>query len=571
MARRRWRRAAPAAPGGAGAGASSAPPAPAPVVLVDLLALASHPVVGPPLRRKDRALFKAADAGRDGALDTAEFCLLLAAAEAIAPQSLPAGDDASGVVLPPPATPEHAAAVRELVDAYHHVGKRQPNGDTPLHVWARDGDARAIRDALAEHVWVDAVNASGETALRCGCVGGGKNPAVWRCSCAAAAPQDVAAVGGLLWGTPRDYAERSERRRKGGGARAGRRRQTEHSPRGGGGRAGRPRRGTCGSGAIRARWRRCPRATRAWARVARWRRRAACCALERPALGDKLRAAASSGPVMHLHVSDRSLGDAGARALADALKSGAVPQLRMLDVRSSSVGVAGARTLADALMSGAVPQLQTLDVGHSSLGEAGARALADALKSRAVPQLQTLDACHSNIGEAGVRALADALASRAVPRLQSLYVSNNSIGDAGARALADALASRAVPQLQTLSVGDNRIGEAGARALARHSIPAPCRSCRCWTCTATASARPARAPSRTRSSPAPCRSCGSCSCTTTMLARPARAPSRMRWIQAPWRSCSTCTWAPTASARPARAPSRTRSSLRSCRSCRRWT
>jgi len=154
----------------------------------------------------------------------------------------------------------------------------------------------------------------------------------------------------------------------------------------------------------------------------------------------------------------RPLGEAGAAALAEALKQKAVPGLQTLGVAANRIGKAGAAALAGAMAS--VPRLQTLDVARNGIGAAGAAALAGALAG--VPGLQTLKVRNNGIGDAGAAALAGALAG--VPGLQTLYVGGNGIGDAGAAALAGALAG--VPGLQTLAVGANDIGDAGAKALA---------------------------------------------------------------------------------------------------------
>ena len=83
--------------------------------------------------------------------------------------------------------------------------------------------------------------------------------------------------------------------------------------------------------------------------------------------------------------------------------------------------------------------MTTLDVSNNNIGNDGATAIADALKS---PNciLTTLDVSNNNIGNDGATAIADALKS---PNciLTTLDVSNNNIGNDGATAIADALKS----------------------------------------------------------------------------------------------------------------------------------
>ena len=196
------------------------------------------------------------------------------------------------------------------------------------------------------------------------------------------------------------------------------------------------------------------------------------------------------------------IGDAGARALAEALPK---TRLTSINLRQNLIGNAGACALAEALpktqlkefmlshayiekldqdhwkhlpresfdmaatsaFAEVLPQTQLtlLDLRWNGIGAAGARALAKAL-----PKTQLTELClHLNpIGDAGACALAEALPKTQIRNLQ-LHVT--SLGDAGARCLAEAL-----PKTQLLteiglhgnSIGDwhGSIGDAGARALA---------------------------------------------------------------------------------------------------------
>ncbi|KAJ3335265.1 hypothetical protein HDU93_005986, partial [Gonapodya sp. JEL0774] len=76
-----------------------------------------------------------------------------------------------------------------------------------------------------------------------------------------------------------------------------------------------------------------------------------------------------------------------------------------------------------------------LDLSWKSIGDAGARAIAHALKNNSA--VRTLTLMGNSIGEAGASALAEALKTNST--LTSLNLSYNSIGGAGARALAEAL------------------------------------------------------------------------------------------------------------------------------------
>jgi len=77
------------------------------------------------------------------------------------------------------------------------------------------------------------------------------------------------------------------------------------------------------------------------------------------------------------------------------------PQLTTLDLSSNVIGEAGARAVAEALRH--VPQLSVLNLSNNTIGDAGARAVAEALYH--VPQLRTLNLI-GDAGKAAVRAAA---------------------------------------------------------------------------------------------------------------------------------------------------------------------
>ena len=73
----------------------------------------------------------------------------------------------------------------------------------------------------------------------------------------------------------------------------------------------------------------------------------------------------------------------------------------------------------------------------TDIGDSGASALSDSLKSNST--LTTLDLMENEIGSSGARALSDSLKSNST--LTALYLYNNEIGDEGAGALSDSLKS----------------------------------------------------------------------------------------------------------------------------------
>ncbi|CAM9682083.1 unnamed protein product [Ectocarpus sp. 4 AP-2014] len=147
------------------------------------------------------------------------------------------------------------------------------------------------------------------------------------------------------------------------------------------------------------------------------------------------------------------LGDAGAKALASALKKDG--SLQVLDLTRCKIGDDGARCLANALRSNSC--LRELRLGYNDISADGAVALASLLHAGS-SALECLELQGNHVGDAGAVALADGLvgrnkrggrrrggaakqgnSSRRGPGLRSLNLAGNGIGCAGGGALAKAL------------------------------------------------------------------------------------------------------------------------------------
>ena len=82
-----------------------------------------------------------------------------------------------------------------------------------------------------------------------------------------------------------------------------------------------------------------------------------------------------------------------------------------------------------------------LGLRNDNIGDAGAVALADKLKTTTAP-LKKLSLGENNIGDTGSAAIANALAANtALTELYTLTLSTNNIGDTGAAAIGEALAT----------------------------------------------------------------------------------------------------------------------------------
>jgi hypothetical protein len=192
----------------------------------------------------------------------------------------------------------------------------------------------------------------------------------------------------------------------------------------------------------------------------------------------------ADGKIRALRMETCGVGEAGARALGDALASRRCA-LTALDLSRNFLGAGGAAALAEGLAFGAAAgaaRLATLRLGHNAFGCAGASALAACAKtSDALERLERLDLQSNGMGPEGIAFLArGVLSARGAPRLRELRLQGNPMGAAGARALARA--SLALPDgdegealspafathgsLRVLGLGSAKLGVVGAAAVA---------------------------------------------------------------------------------------------------------
>ncbi|KAL0250971.1 hypothetical protein GEMRC1_000185 [Eukaryota sp. GEM-RC1] len=189
-------------------------------------------------------------------------------------------------------------------------------------------------------------------------------------------------------------------------------------------------------------------------------------------------------PITSMSLNGNSIGDEGARVLAEALKVNTT--LTNIDLGENSIGNEGAKALADALTVNTT--VRRIELWNNDFGNEGAIALADALRVNTVLASLELDGLH--IGDQGAIVLADVLkvnsgltflnlgynpigvgvvrvlaeALKVNTTLTRFDLSGRSIGDEGAAALADAL--RVNSSVTNISLAYNGIGVEGVRLLA---------------------------------------------------------------------------------------------------------
>lgn len=158
----------------------------------------------------------------------------------------------------------------------------------------------------------------------------------------------------------------------------------------------------------------------------------------------------STEPITRLTITDPSAGE-----MATLAENGSFARVLRLTVRGS-LGDEGARTLADALAERRAP-LTSLNVGGAGIGAEGVVALVAALKG-----CRSLALTSNALGDEGLAAIAKA---KTLSGLETLFLTDNDLTDAGVEALA---ASTGLGALVRLSLARNEeVTREGLGAIAK--------------------------------------------------------------------------------------------------------
>ncbi|MFE4453582.1 gala protein [Streptomyces sp. NPDC056796] len=174
-------------------------------------------------------------------------------------------------------------------------------------------------------------------------------------------------------------------------------------------------------------------------------------------------ALARSPHAEHVLLGTNSLGDEGARAVADALRGGG-HGLRTVYLGCNRIGAEGAAALSGALAGDGT--VRALWLKRNPLGDAGVRALLPMLARTTV--LRTLDLVNCGITAAGLKSLLSVLPGREQP-VERLFLGGNGLGPETAPLLAALVRDAGVRELYLPA---NHLGDAGARVLAAAADPA---------------------------------------------------------------------------------------------------
>ncbi|MFF9350098.1 gala protein [Streptomyces sp. NPDC014734] len=172
---------------------------------------------------------------------------------------------------------------------------------------------------------------------------------------------------------------------------------------------------------------------------------------------------ARSPHAAHVLLGTNSLGDEGARAVADALAPGD-HGLRTVYLGCNRIGPEGAAALATALAGD--DTVRGLWLKRNPVTDAGVRALVPMLRRNTA--LRTLDLVNTGLTTDGLGALLAVLAERPRP-VERLFLGGNGLGADAAPLLAALIRDAGVRELYLPS---NHLGDAGAAVLATVADPA---------------------------------------------------------------------------------------------------
>jgi len=165
----------------------------------------------------------------------------------------------------------------------------------------------------------------------------------------------------------------------------------------------------------------------------------------------------------------RLLDDGHFLILADHLAAGKYKHITYLNMGSNYVTAYGFAACMNAVKSGALPNLEQLAISENSLGDHGAIALAEAL--HAMPKLVLLEANKCDFGDNGGAVIWAALARGNNRGMESIYLKDQQMADESYEQMCIAYAhgeEGALPKLKHLQLGGNKLSDEGCLVMANH-------------------------------------------------------------------------------------------------------
>ena len=121
-----------------------------------------------------------------------------------------------------------------------------------------------------------------------------------------------------------------------------------------------------------------------------------------------------------------------------AVASGALANLKMLNLSGTLIGDLGMSSLSEALAKGSMANLKELNLFDNQIGDLGMSSLSEALAKGSMANLKLLGLGSNQIGDLGMSSLSAALAKGSLAPGAMVFLSNNNATDAGKEAVRDA-------------------------------------------------------------------------------------------------------------------------------------
>ena len=160
-----------------------------------------------------------------------------------------------------------------------------------------------------------------------------------------------------------------------------------------------------------------------------------------------------------LNLEGNQLGDEGWGAIFSGICGHKDSKIMSMDVSSESIGPAGGKLIAEALRTSVASALTELNIAGNSIKDEGITAICNAVQGN---KLTKLNVAGNNISQVGATAVAAMVA--VTGGLTALDLSQNRLEDEGLSAVCEAIQSN--KELASLNFGTNDIGPVGGIAVA---------------------------------------------------------------------------------------------------------
>eukprot|EP00316_Scyphosphaera_apsteinii_P021209 CAMPEP_0119298650 /NCGR_PEP_ID=MMETSP1333-20130426/814_1 /TAXON_ID=418940 /ORGANISM="Scyphosphaera apsteinii, Strain RCC1455" /LENGTH=361 /DNA_ID=CAMNT_0007299817 /DNA_START=76 /DNA_END=1161 /DNA_ORIENTATION=+ len=180
----------------------------------------------------------------------------------------------------------------------------------------------------------------------------------------------------------------------------------------------------------------------------------------------RISASGALSQLRDLDLTITQIGDSGLKSLAGVFSMGFLAQLRTLSLVAGNIGNSGLSSLLKALASGGLAKLEALNLAGNRIDDAGLSSFAESLSQGAMKLLEDLNlADNKMISDKGFQTFTKALSMGALALLEQLWLHGTQIGDPGMLFLSKALGKGAIAYLNILDLCNNQISDTGLKSL----------------------------------------------------------------------------------------------------------